>query len=131
MAGCFVYFPLQAAPRRKLQKQRRKETERAHAVRSLPPLEQMIALRHQAALRYQAELGYELLGRRVRQVLLATFRCSTKRSVNHLPLPLQRHYTSFHARNGETAVSPSLARRVSVAELLGRAIVPIGRTQNS
>ena len=44
MEGCFVYFPLQEAPRRKLQNQRKKEIERAHAVRSLPPPEHIIAL---------------------------------------------------------------------------------------
>ena len=44
MERSFVYFPLQEAPRRKLQKQRKKEIEQAQAVRSLPPLEHIIAL---------------------------------------------------------------------------------------
>ena len=44
MEGCFVYFPLPETPRRKLQKQRKKEIEQAQAIRSLPPLEQVVAL---------------------------------------------------------------------------------------
>ena len=44
MEDCFVYFPLQKTPQRKMQKQRKKEIERAQAVRSLPPLEQIVAL---------------------------------------------------------------------------------------
>ena len=44
MEGCFVYFPLQETRRRKLQKQRKNEIQRAQAVRSLPPLEHIIAL---------------------------------------------------------------------------------------
>jgi hypothetical protein len=44
MEDCFVYFPLQKTPQRKMQKQRKKEIEQAQAVRSLPPLEQIVAL---------------------------------------------------------------------------------------
>ena len=44
MQSCFVYFPLQETPRRKLQEQRKKEIERAQAVRDLPPAEDIIAL---------------------------------------------------------------------------------------
>ncbi len=42
--GCFVYFPLQETPRRKLQEQRKKEIQRAQAVGDLPPAEDIIAL---------------------------------------------------------------------------------------
>lgn len=42
--GRFVYFPLQQTKRRKQQKQRQQQTEKARATRSLPPLEQIIAL---------------------------------------------------------------------------------------
>ena len=44
MESCFVYFPLQETPRRKLQEQRKKEIERAQAVGDLPPAEDIIAL---------------------------------------------------------------------------------------
>lgn len=44
MEGCFVYFPLQETPRRRLEKQRKKEIERAQTIRRLPPLEQVVAL---------------------------------------------------------------------------------------
>lgn len=44
MESCFVYFPLQETPRRKLQEQRKKEIERAQAVGDLPPLEHIVAL---------------------------------------------------------------------------------------
>ena len=40
----FVYFPLQQDTRAQQQTQRRRETEEAHVGRSLPPLEQIIAL---------------------------------------------------------------------------------------
>lgn len=44
IGGRFVYFPLQQAARAKQQTQRKKEVEAAKVNRSLPPLEQIIAL---------------------------------------------------------------------------------------
>jgi len=44
ITGCFVYFPVQETRRRKLQKQRKSDIERAADVRRLPPLEHIIAL---------------------------------------------------------------------------------------